>query len=223
MIVPAPAAAFAYAASPPGRPAYVAACPRTRARIVSEPVPVPPPDYHASSPQVQIVADYGSDGRVRRVAVVTSSGDPRLDDAAATAVSQAKIAPASFACISPSGLMLQTFPVPVEALAAPEASATPGAVAPPAGSPSPRACDAPFVQTTGFAIPPRRERAGTAAVAVSLDAAGHVQGVHLAHSSGSAKADYAAAVAARTGRYVLVPAAGCAASATTYRLELTFR
>ena len=75
----------------------------------------------------------------------------------------------------------------------------------------------------GFPLPPRREVPGTVLVDVALDAKAHVSAVRLARSSGNRKTDYAATVAARNGRYVTLPQPGCAPSATTYHLELTFR
>ena len=84
-------------------------------------------------------------------------------------------------------------------------------------------CAAPFVRPMGFPLPPRRKAPGTVLVDVALDAKARVSAVHLTRSSGNRKTDYAATVAARNGRYLMLPQPGCAQSATTYHLELTFR
>jgi len=64
---------------------------------------------------------------------------------------------------------------------------------------------------------------GTAIVDVMLDANARVRAVHLAHSSGKTKTDYAATIAARNATYAFVPVPGCPSGSTVYRFELTFR
>ncbi|MDQ6925088.1 MAG: energy transducer TonB, partial [Candidatus Eremiobacteraeota bacterium] len=174
-----------------------------------------PPDAHPTHERMRFLVDLGSDGRIRRLAAVESSGDAAVDAAAAKALARYRFALPSSGCVTTSSGTARTWSIPPEVLASP--SPATGA------SSSPAPCVAPFVRPMGFQLSRRREVPGTASVDVGLDASAHVTAVHLVHSSGNKKTDYAAAVTARNGTYVFERQPGCAPVATTYHLELTFR
>jgi TonB family protein len=193
-----------------------AACPRERGHILDGPRLELPQDAHPTHERVRFLVDLGSDGRIRRSAMVESSGDAAVDAAAATALAGDRFVVPSASCVSTSSAVSRGWNVPQDALASP----LPGAAI---LSNSPIACVAPFVRPMRFPLPRRREAPGTASVDVGLDSSARVTAVHLAQSSGNKKTDYAATVAARNGMYVFERQPGCAPVATTYRLELTFR
>jgi TonB family protein len=165
---------------------------------------------------VRILADVGSDGRIRRTVIADSSGDAAVDAAAATALAAFRFEAPTAHCVSASTTWPQTWLIPAEALV-PPASLEPGA------TPVPVQCVAPFVRALGFPVPRRREVPGTATIDVGFDANARVSTVHLARSSGNRKTDYAATVAARNGSYMLARQRNCPHTTTTYRLEFTFR
>jgi TonB family protein len=193
-----------------------AACPREPGRIIQESQSEFPQDAHPTHERIRFLVDLGSDGRVRRSSMVESSGDAALDAAAAKALAEFRFAVPTAGCVSTSSAISRWWNVPKEALASPPPVAT-------VDSSSHPPCAVPFIRPMHFPLPARREVPGTASVDVGLDASAHVTGVHLAHSSGNKKTDYAAAVAARNGTYVFERQPGCAPTATTYHLELTFR
>jgi TonB family protein len=199
-------------ASAPARPA-AANCPREMGRVIEESQVEFPQNAHPTHDRVRFLLDLGSDGRIRRLALVESSGDAAVDEVAAKSLAEYRFAAPSFACVTSSSVISRWWNIPPEVLASPE----------PAASSSPVPCAAPFVRPNGVPLPRRREVPGTAAVDVALDANARVTAVHLAQSSGNKKTDYAATVAARNGLYVFERQPGCTPAATTYRLELTFR
>jgi TonB family protein len=189
-----------------------AACPRANVRVVEEANFAFPEMSHPLHDKVRFLLDIGSDGRVRRVAKVESSGDAAVDAAAEKALGEYRFAAATANCVSASSVWSQWWDMPAEAIGSPSPSA----------AASPSACAAPFVRPVGFPIPAHVAAPGTVGVDVALDATARVTAVHLAQSSGHAKTDYAATVAARKGRFVFERQPGCAPVATTYRFEVTF-
>ncbi len=194
-------------AAPSGR------CPTTAARVVSDAHPAVPDNVRATHAHVQVAFDIGSDGRVRRAVIAESSGNAAFDRAIVAGAQDERFDAPSVSCAAFSTSFIENLTVP------PEMMATPA----PLGTPVPApVCGAPFVTPAGLS-PARREPPGTAAVDVVLDAAAHVDAVRIAGSSGNAATDNAALAAARASGYQFVTFAGCPATATTYRLELTFR
>lgn len=191
----------------------MAACPRSGVRILQEATLTLPEGAHPTNARVRVFVDLGSDGRVRRVVTVESSGDAAVDAAAAKAVERYRFAAPSYDCMSPSSSAALGFTVPPEAIG-PRPSAAPNA--------SPAPCAGQFVRAMGFPPPSRREARGTATVEVELDAGAAVTGVRLVHSSGNANTDGAATTEARNGAYRFEPIPGCVQSPTTYQLEITF-
>lgn len=221
-------AALAVAATPVPAAESAASCAREPVRVVEESTFTFPENAHPTRDRMRFLIDLGSDGRIRRIATVESSGDTVLDGIGAKAVGDIRFAAPTAGCVSASTVWSWYWRIPAEAIVAPPASPAP-ANAPattgsaPAASASPAACAAPFVRPARFPLPLRREAPGTAFVDVSLDATAHVTGVHLAQSSGNQKTDYAATAAARNAGYVFERQPGCPPVATTYRLEMTFR
>lgn len=206
-------------------PAYLAACPTMPGRLVSPAIFTPPIDIRPTNRRARFFIDLGSDGRVRRAAVVESSGDPRFDGAAQAALmSSAKYAPPTQNCISSSSVTMESFNVPLISLVTP---APAGASAPPAIPTSAPAaaiaiCLAPFVQLSSIDVPAKKAPPGTVSVDVGLNAAGNVTSVMLAKSSGAKALDDLGTASARTAGYTFVLPPGCAPKPTTYRLELTY-
>lgn len=202
---------------------YPDSCPQSEARVLIGPVFNPPEGIHPTNRRARFLLDVGSDGRVRRAGMTESSGDATFDLAALAAAEQMKFVPPSEACISPSSVAPESFDVPLIALARPAPGGTGPAVLP---SPAPAAavtiCAAPFVELTGLDVPDRRQAPGTVAVDVRLDAAAHVLGAQLAHSSGNHQTDDAALAMARAGEYAFTPQPGCPPKPATYTLELTY-
>jgi TonB family protein len=210
------------AASPSSSPApapvrgATAACPHENGHVIEESQVEFPPNAHPTHERVRFLLDLGSDGRIRRSAMVESSGDGAVDAAAAKALADYRFTVPTAGCVSTSSALSRWWDIPPQLLASPSP-------AEPAASSSPAPCAAPFIRPMRFPLPRRREVPGTAVVDVGLDANARVTAVHLAQSSGNKKTDYAATVAARNGIYAFEHQAGCARTATTYRLELTFR
>ena len=143
-------------------PAYLASCPAEPGRLVTPAIFIPPNDVHATNRRARFFIDLGSDGRVRRAAVVESSGDPHFDGAAQAALmSSAKYAPPEQNCISSSSVTMESFNVPLISLVTP---APAGASAPPAIPTSAPAasiaiCAAEFVQLTSIDVPDEKSTA----------------------------------------------------------------
>jgi TonB family protein len=205
-----------------GPPAYLAACPTADARVLTPPVLNAPAVVQATNRRTRVLLDLGSDGRVRRVAMVESSGDAGFDAAAIAAAQHMTFEPPQEGCISPSSVAPESFDVPLIALARRAPGTTGVPVLPSTLPASDTICAAPMVELTGLAIPDARQAPGTVAVDVSLSATGHVLGAQLARSSGNKTTDATALEMARDGEYTFTPQPGCASKATTYRLELTY-
>jgi TonB family protein len=205
-----------------GEPASLAACPAVDGRVVSTALVDAPPNIHPTNRRVRFLIDLGSDGVIRRVEIVETSGDATFDAAAQSALAHFRFAPPQQGCISTSSVVAEMFNVPLINLVA---SPPPGGVpviptAPPASAVT--ICAAPFVQLTGIDVPDQRQAPGTVDVNVDLDAQAHVLRAALAQSSGNRQTDADALAAARGAEYAFTPQPGCAPKATTYRLELTY-
>ncbi len=207
---------FAASPEPAGARGLTSACPHENGHVIEESQVEFPANAHPTNPRVRFLLDLGSDGRVRRSALVESSGDAAVDAAAAKALADFRFSVPTSGCVSTSSALSRWWNIPPHELAPP----APGDAA--ASSP-PVACVAPFIRPMRFPLPHRREVPGTASVDVGLDANARVTAVRLVQSSGNKKTDYAATVAARNGLYAFEHQAGCARTVTTYRLELTFR
>jgi TonB family protein len=206
-------------------PAYLASCPVVPGHIIQNAVWIAPSDVHATNRRARFFVDVGSDGRIRRVALVESSGDTNFDTAAQAAIRTEKFAAPEQNCIATSTTNPQSFDVPLMSLVTP----------PPAGSsnaptiptpPPPAAvaiCGAPFGQITSIDVPMKKAPPGTVGIDVGLNAAAKVTSVQLASSSGNKALDYLATTSARTASYQLITAPGCAPKPIVYRLELTYR
>jgi TonB family protein len=209
-----------------GTPAYLASCPKTPGGLVSPAVWVPPDDIHATNRRARFFIDLGSDGRVRRAAVVESSGDARFDAAAQAAImSSAKYAAPSQNCITTSSVTMESFNVPLISLVtpAPANASAPPTIPTSAPAASIAICSSSFVQLTSIDVPVKKAPPGTVSVDVGLSAAAKVTSVLLAKSSGNKELDYLGTTSARSAGYTFMLPPGCAPKPTTYRLELTYR
>jgi TonB family protein len=211
------------AAATAGMPAYAAACPERNAQMLAGAMLVPPDGIHPTNRRARFLLDLGSDGRIRRAALVESSGDAAFDGAALKAAGRIVFAPSSQGCISPSSVVPESFDVPLIVLAHPAANPSGPpvlATAPPAADVT--ICAAPFVQLNGIGLPDTRQAPGTVTIDVRLDAAARVIGVQLAKPSGNKTTDATALALARDAEYAFEPQPGCGPKPTTYPLELTF-
>lgn len=194
-----------------------AACPRVPPRVVTTANFTMPEGAHPTRDALRFVVDIGSEGRLRRWALIESSGDAALDAAAEAALPELRFAPPSLGCVSLSASVPWSWRIPAEMIASPttaSAEPKPGA--------APVACTAPFVQVNRLMLGAKRQSPGAVSVDVSLDANAHVTSVRLVHPSGNIKTDYAATIAARTSTYAYLPIPSCPARPTTYHLELGF-
>jgi TonB family protein len=208
-----------------GEPAYLSSCPAESGRRTQQAVFNPPDNVHPTNRRVRMFLDIGSDGRVRRVAVVESSGDPTLDGLAVDAAKTEKFAAPSQNCITASTVVPESFNVPLISLVTPPPAGVTGNASIPTSAPaaSLAVCPAPFVQLDGIDVPPKREGPGTVAIDVGLSANAKVTSVQLASSSGKKTLDDLATASARSAQYAFMLPPGCAPKPTTYRLELTYR
>jgi len=211
-----------------GAPAYLAACPAEAGRVVQPAIWIAPDVVHATNRRARFFIDIGSDGAIRRVALVESSGDANFDAKAQEALRGERFAAPSQNCISTSTVTPQSFDVPLISLVTPAPAIATGAAAANLAIPTPppaaavTICPAPFVQLTGIDVPAKRAPTGTVSVDVGLNAGAKVTSVLLAHSSGNKALDYLATSSARTAQYEFVLPPSCAPKSTTYRLELTY-
>jgi TonB family protein len=207
-------------------PAYLAACPAQEAKVLFTAPVIAPDGIHPTNRRARFFLDLGSDGRIRHVTLVETSGDSTFDSAALNAAQNFRFAPPTQGCISTSSVVPEDFNVPLLALArpVPGASGAPGVVTLPSALPASAVaiCGAPSVQLKGLDVPDTRQAPGTVEVAVALDASARVTSVKLAKSSGNAKTDAVAVSSAKDAGYAFLLAAGCPAKATTYQLELTY-
>jgi TonB family protein len=209
-----------------GEPAYLASCPASDVRVVATSAPVVSDNIHPTNRRARFLLDIGSDGQLRRSALVESSGDAVFDAAALDAAKRFRFAPPTQGCISTSAVVPEEFNVSLLALARPSGGAgSPGPFVLPSTPPEAAVAicpAAPFVRLTGLDVPDQRQAPGTADVDVGLDASARVTSVKLAKSSGNPKTDAAATAAAKDGQYAYTLPPGCKPQATTYRLELTY-
>ena len=194
-------------------PAYLAACPAQEAKVTFTAPVIAPDGIHPTNRRARFFLDLGSDGRIRHVALVESSGDSAFDSAALNAAENFRFAPPTQGCISTSSVVPEDFNVPLLALArpVPGASGVPGVVTLPSTQPGSAVaiCTAPFVQLKGLDIPDTRQAPATVEVTVALDAAAHVTSAKLAKSSGNAKTDAFAVTSAKDAVYSFLLAPGC--------------
>jgi TonB family protein len=207
-------------------PAYLAACPAQEAKVLFTAPVIAPDGIHPTNRRARFFLDLGSDGRIRHVGLVESSGDSAFDSAALDAAQHFRFAPPTQGCISTSSVVPEDFNVPLLALArpVPGSSGGPGTMTLPTAPPASAVaiCGPPFVQLKGLDVPDARQPPGTVEVDVALDASAHVTSAKLAKSSGNPKTDAIAVASAKDAGYGFLLAAGCAPKATTYRLELTY-
>ena len=216
---------FAHLLALAGEPAYLASCPTESGRNVQQAVLNPPENIHPTNRRVRFFLDLGSDGRVRRAAIVESSGDPTFDASALDAVKTEKFAAPSQNCITASSVVPESFNVPLINLITPPpaGSTAPGSIPTAAPAAAIAICPAPFVQLSSIDVPAKREGPGTVAIDVGLSASAKVTSIQLAASSGKKALDYFATTSARTATFAFMLPPGCAPKPTTYRLELTYR
>jgi TonB family protein len=208
-----------------GEPAYLASCPAEAGRTLQQAVYNPPDTIHPTNRRARFYLDVGSNGRVRRVAIVESSGDATFDAGALAAVKTETFVAPSQNCITASTVVPESFNVPLIALVTPPPAGSTAGTSIPTSAPaaSIAICPAPFVQLDGIDVPLKRAEPGTVAIDVGLSAGAKVTSVALATSSGKKALDDLATASARTATYAFVLPPGCAPKPTTYRLELTYR
>src|ERR1700681_1940537 len=90
------------AASPVPAPAPSGACPRENVRVVEESNFALPDTVRATHDRVRFLVDIGSDGRVRRIGKVETSGDASCDVAAEKALGEFRFAAPTANCVSAS-------------------------------------------------------------------------------------------------------------------------
>lgn len=161
---------------------------------------------------VAFAADLGSDGRVRDMQLLQSSGDLAVDAQVREALQKAAYRPGRTRCVSYSSIVTTGYRL---------TDASPAPPAPPAPVQHTANC-VPFV--TAYVSPVRSDKGkrGTVTVAVDLDAAGSLRAARLAKSSGTPALDTEAVNAANAGSYNFMAASPCLRQPTTYFLELTF-
>ena len=135
-------------------PVAAAACPASDARVVSTAALTPPDNIHPTNRRARFLLDLGSDGRIRRAALVESSGDAAFDAAALATVQKFRFAPPTQGCISTSFTVPESFDVPLLSLVQqPAAGSSALPTLPSAGPAGANAiCVAPFVQLTGLSV-----------------------------------------------------------------------
>ena len=205
-------------------PAYTAACPNEPTRVLALSQPVVPDTLHPTNRRARYLVDLGSNGEIRRIGMIESSGDPVFDQAGHDALARSTFTPQMQGCISTSSIVPEEFNVPLINLVQPSAIGSGGHIAVPTSAPAAQLaiCTSSFVQLNGLDIPETRQAPGTVAIDVGLNAAGHVTSVKLAKSSGNAKTDATGVSAARDGQYAITLPPGCRPQPTIYRLELTY-
>ncbi len=139
-----------------GQPVTAAACPASQTRVLLTSEPIAPEGIHPTNRRVRLLLDVGSEGELRRAAIVESSGDAVFDAATLDAAKRFRFAPQTQGCISTSSVVPEDFNVPLISLVRP----VPGSTGPaeiPSMAPAAAICGAPFVQLTGLDIPDLRQ------------------------------------------------------------------
>jgi TonB family protein len=188
-------------------------CPSSGSKVVeAKPVSVAE-SPKVSNPYVSTDVDVGSDGRVRDIRVIESSGDKVTDALVRDAIKTWTFAPAQSECVAASGVVRTG--IRLRADAPVDHNITP-----------PPESDACVPMVDAYISPSGRDfsKRGTADVAVPIDAAGDLAGTPtLTKSTGSATLDAEALRIARTASYGFSRGTGCRPQAIVYDLELTFK
>ena len=205
-------------------PAYLASCPAQQGAVLFHPPFTAPDNVHPTNRRARFFLDLGSDGRIRRVVLVESSGDATFDTDALEAAKNYRFAPPTQGCISTSSVVPEDFDVSLITLARPAPGTTgiPELPTSPPASAVAVCSTTPLAQLTGLGAPDTRQAPGTVDIDLGLDAAAHVTSAKIATSSGNAKTDANALALARDAEFQLMLEPGCSARRTIYRLELTF-
>jgi TonB family protein len=189
-------------------------CPFQKGEVVNYAPLQLPRDAVIKNTEAFFDVELGSDGRLRDLRKVESSGNDITDALIIAAIQKSTFKTTRIGCVATSdvihvGYTLTEGPTP-----------QPTPLGPP--QPGTTACT-PLV--TPFITPIRRDvtKRGSAMVAVPLDAAATRQGdPTLTKSSGSAILDQEALRIASTAQFQFEDREGCAAQSFTYQLELTF-
>jgi TonB family protein len=194
------------------RAADTAGCVTSPAKLANTPKLTLPADAKITSKEIAFEVDIGSDGRVRALQMVQSSGDGAVDLSVRQTLQTESYLPPQTGCVAYSGSLRLAYELPAEA------------ASPPAAPQKLNANCTPYV--TAFLTPLARDRkrTGTAIVAVELDAAGTQTGAPaLRKSTGSPVLDQEAIRLARTGQYDFLHGSSCTPQPFPYLLELTFQ
>jgi TonB family protein len=197
---------------PAARAATGGGCPTTPAKLAQQPKLTLPPDTKISSKTIAFEIDVGSDGSVRAMQMIHSSGDGAVDLSVHQLLQTAAYDPPQTGCVAYSGGLHVGFELPLDIAATP----TPAAKLDTNCTP----------YVLAFLTPGARDRkrTGTATVAVELDAAGtQTAAPVLKKSTGSPVLDQAAIRIARSGQYNFLQGSSCTPQPFTYLLELTFQ
>ncbi len=202
---------------PPALPARAqaatSACPSTPARPAETPKLTLPPETKISSKAIAFEIDVASDGHVRGLQMVQSSGDGAVDLLVRQTLQSASYEPPQAGCVAYSGGLRLSYELPLDA-----------AATPPAAPAKLNTNCTPFVTAFLTPIARDRKRTGTALVAIELDAAGtRTAEPALRKSTGSPVLDAEALRLARTGQYNFLRDSSCAPQPFSYLLELTFQ
>ena len=81
-------------------PAYLASCPASDARVLATSTPIVGDNIHPTNRRARFLLDVGSNGELRRTALIESSGDATFDQAALEAAQRFRFAPPTQGCIS---------------------------------------------------------------------------------------------------------------------------
>ena len=188
------------------------ACPTSPAKLVGQPEITLPEGAKPTAKSIGFEVDIGSDGRVRGLQLVRSSGDPNVDLSVRQTLAAAAYQPPQTGCVAYSGGLALNYAL------------TPGSDGPPDEPTRLVSTCTPYV--SAFLTPSARDRkrTGTAIVAVELDAAAtRTAAPALRKSTGSPVLDQAALSIAANGHYGFLRGSPCMPQAFTYLLELTFQ
>lgn len=212
------AAALAGCLAAAGVPPFAAAratastCATSAARVADAPKLSLPEDAKVTSKTIAFEIDIGSDGHVRGLQLVQSSGDAKVDLEFRQALAAAAYEPPQTGCVAYSGGLRLAYSLSPDG---PSAPTQPAQLSP--------TCT-PYI--SAFLTPSTRDRkrTGSAVVAVDLDASGTRGGAPaLRKSTGSSVLDAEALRIATTGHYSFLRLSPCTPQAFTYLLDLTFQ